>query len=31
MNDCEGCPPYENGIKSEEMCGWCEFWEEKST
>jgi len=28
MNECEGCPPYEDGLKSKEMCGWCELYYE---
>lgn len=27
MNECEGCPPYEDGFKSKEMCDWCEFFD----
>jgi len=26
MNECEGCPPYEDGLKSKEMCSWCELF-----
>lgn len=29
-NECEGCPPYEDGIKSEEMCWFCDYWEEEN-
>ena len=28
---CKGCPPYEDGIKSEEMCGFCDYWEGEGT
>jgi len=27
-NECEGCPPFEDGLKSKEMCGWCELYNE---
>jgi len=28
MNECEGCPPYEDGLKCKEMCWWCELFQE---
>ena len=26
MNECEGCPIFEDGFKSKEMCIQCDCW-----
>ena len=28
MNECKGCPVFEDGFKSKEMCEMCDCWKE---
>jgi len=27
MNDCDGCPVFEDGFKSYDMCKECQCWD----